>query len=140
MDTASQARLAGKVALITGGAGSIGAATAAAFVAAGARVVIADLDEAALESHATRLGTDAVAWAVTDVTDSEQVSRAVGLAIARFGRLDVAFANAGFGASRGFLEESPEHWRSMVLTNVYGAALTIRATIPRFGRLAAICC
>jgi NADP-dependent 3-hydroxy acid dehydrogenase YdfG len=48
----------------------------------------------------------------------------------RFGRLDVAFANAGFGAARGFLNESPEHWRSMVLTNVYGAALTIRATIP----------
>jgi NADP-dependent 3-hydroxy acid dehydrogenase YdfG len=48
----------------------------------------------------------------------------------RFGRIDVAFANAGFGAARGFLEESPEHWRSMVLTNVYGAALTIRATLP----------
>src|SRR5207248_6217232 len=44
--------------------------------------------------------------------------------------LDVAFANAGFGAKRGFLEESTEHWRSMVLTNVYGAALTIRATLP----------
>jgi NADP-dependent 3-hydroxy acid dehydrogenase YdfG len=42
----------------------------------------------------------------------------------------VAFANAGFGATRGFLAESPEHWRAMVLTNVYGAALTIRATIP----------
>ena len=42
----------------------------------------------------------------------------------------MAFANAGFGAARGFLNESPEHWRSMVLTNVYGAALTIRATIP----------
>ena len=42
----------------------------------------------------------------------------------------MAFANAGFGAKRGFLEETPEHWRSMVLTNVYGAALTMRATIP----------
>jgi NADP-dependent 3-hydroxy acid dehydrogenase YdfG len=48
----------------------------------------------------------------------------------RFGRIDVAFANAGFGATRGFLNESPEQWRSMVLTNVYGAALTIRATVP----------
>ncbi|HEV2776787.1 MAG TPA: SDR family NAD(P)-dependent oxidoreductase, partial [Solirubrobacteraceae bacterium] len=47
-----------------------------------------------------------------------------------FGRLDVAFANAGFGAARGFLKESPEHWRSMVLTNVLGCALTIRATLP----------
>ena len=54
----------------------------------------------------------------------------VAAALERFGRLDVAFANAGFGAARGFLKESPEHWRSMVLTNVYGAALTIRATLP----------
>jgi NADP-dependent 3-hydroxy acid dehydrogenase YdfG len=51
-------------------------------------------------------------------------------ALDSYGRLDVAFANAGFGATRGFLKESPEHWRSMVLTNVYGAALTIRATMP----------
>jgi NAD(P)-dependent dehydrogenase (short-subunit alcohol dehydrogenase family) len=48
-------------------------------------------------------------------------------ALKRFGRLDVALANAGFGAKRGFLEESPELWKSVVLTNVYGAALTIRA-------------
>src|ERR1700727_1211752 len=53
----------------------------------------------------------------------------VGTVLERFGRLDVAFANAGFGAKRGFLAESPEFWREMVLTNVYGAALTIRATI-----------
>src|ERR1044072_2262451 len=54
----------------------------------------------------------------------------VAAAVERFGRIDTVFANAGFGARRGFLEESPEHWRSMVLTNVYGLALTIRATLP----------
>ena len=48
----------------------------------------------------------------------------------RFGRLDVAFANAGFGAPRGFRNSTPEHWRSMVLTNVLGAAYTVRATLP----------
>src|SRR6185312_10820759 len=48
----------------------------------------------------------------------------------RYGRIDVAFANAGFGAQRGFLNETPEFWKSMVLTNVYGAALTVRATLP----------
>ncbi len=47
--------------------------------------------------------------------------------LGEYGRLDVAFANAGFGAKRGFKAETPEFWRSMVLTNVYGAALTIRA-------------
>ena len=51
-------------------------------------------------------------------------------ALEQFGRIDAVFANAGFGAARGFLKESPEHWRSMVLTNVYGVALTIRATLP----------
>ena len=51
-------------------------------------------------------------------------------ALERFGRIDAVFANAGFGATRGFLEESVEHWRAMVLTNVYGVALTIRATLP----------
>jgi NADP-dependent 3-hydroxy acid dehydrogenase YdfG len=51
-------------------------------------------------------------------------------AIEGFGGIDAVFANAGFGAERGFTKESPEHWRSMVLTNVYGVALTIRATLP----------
>ena len=61
-------------------------------------------------------------------------------ALERFGRLDVVFANAGFGAARGFLNESPEFWRSMVLTNVYGAALTIRATLPALKEARATSC
>jgi len=64
------------------------------------------------------------------VTEWDQLRAVVDEAMDRFGRIDVAFANAGFGATRGFLNDSPEHWRSMVLTNVYGAALTIRATLP----------
>ena len=60
-------------------------------------------------------------------------------ALQRFGRIDVAFANAGFGAKRGFLEETPEHWRTMVLTNVYGAALTVRATLPALKDHGATC-
>ena len=64
------------------------------------------------------------------MTEWEQQQAMVAAALEAFGQLDVVFANAGFGATRGFLEESPEHWRAMVLTNVYGAALTIRATIP----------
>jgi NADP-dependent 3-hydroxy acid dehydrogenase YdfG len=64
---------------------------------------------------------------VTEWDDQEALVQA---ALDRYGRLDVALANAGFGAKRGFLEESPEFWKSMVLTNVYGCALTIRATLP----------
>ena len=47
-----------------------------------------------------------------------------------FGRVDVVWANAGFGAKRGWLEETPAHWHDMVLTNVLGAAYTVRAAIP----------
>ena len=65
-----------------------------------------------------------------DVSEWEQIERLAAEAIEAFGRIDVVFANAGFGATRGFLEESPEHWRSMVLTNVLGVAYTIRATLP----------
>jgi NADP-dependent 3-hydroxy acid dehydrogenase YdfG len=84
-----------------------------------------------LTSLADELGGSDRAMAVQcDVTEWEQQEAMVVSTLERFGRLDVAFANAGFGAARGFLNESPEHWRSMVLTNVYGAALTIRATIP----------
>ena len=64
---------------------------------------------------------------VTEWDDDQALAQA---ALDAFGRIDAVFANAGFGAKRGFLEESPEHWRSMVLTNVLGVALTIRATLP----------
>jgi NADP-dependent 3-hydroxy acid dehydrogenase YdfG len=84
-----------------------------------------------LEELAAELGGPERAVAVRcDVTEWDQVEAMAAAAIERFGRIDAVFANAGFGASRGFLEESPEHWRSMVLTNVYGVALTIRATLP----------
>jgi len=65
-----------------------------------------------------------------DVTDFDQQEAMVRAALEAFGRIDVAFANAGFGAKRGFLEETPELWRDMVLTNVLGCAYTIRATVP----------
>jgi NADP-dependent 3-hydroxy acid dehydrogenase YdfG len=64
------------------------------------------------------------------VTDFEDQERLVEAALGRFGRIDAVFANAGFGAKRGFTEESPEAWREMVLTNVLGVAFTIRATLP----------
>ena len=64
-----------------------------------------------------------------DVTSWEDQQALVAAALERFGRLDAFFANAGFGAKRGFLEESVEHWKSMIDTNVYGAALSIRASL-----------
>ncbi len=117
--------------LITGASSGIGAATAEAAVAAGYRVVLAARSLDKLASLAASLGGPERALAIEcDVTEWESVVGAVAGALAAFGRLDVAFANAGFGAKRGFLNETPEHWRSMVLTNVYGAALTVRACLP----------
>jgi NADP-dependent 3-hydroxy acid dehydrogenase YdfG len=117
--------------LITGPSSGIGAATARQAAQAGYRVVLAARSADKLEALAAELGGTERALAVAcDVTEWEQQQAMVAAALERFGRLDVVFANAGFGATRGFLEESPEHWRAMVLTNVYGAALTLRATIP----------
>jgi NADP-dependent 3-hydroxy acid dehydrogenase YdfG len=118
------------VLLITGASSGIGAATARA--AAGSyRLALAARRTGPLEQLAAELGGEERALAVQcDVTEWDQVEAMTAAAIRRFGRVDAVFANAGFGATRGFLEESVEHWRSMVLTNVYGVALTIRATLP----------
>ena len=120
-----------RVTLITGASTGIGAATARAAVAAGHRVVLAARSEDRLAALAAELGGDGRAVAIaTDVTELSDNERAVQRALDAFGRLDVVFANAGFGAKRGWLEETPEHWRAMVLTNVLGAAFTARAAIP----------
>jgi NADP-dependent 3-hydroxy acid dehydrogenase YdfG len=117
--------------MITGASSGIGAATARHAAADGYRVVLAARSRDRLSELADELGGSERALALEcDVTEWDQQEAMVQETLARFGRLDVAFANAGFGATRGFLEESPEHWRAMVLTNVYGAALTIRAALP----------
>ena len=66
------------------------------------------------------------------MTDWEAQQAAVASAVEGFGRLDASLANAGFGAKRGFLEESVEHWKAMIDTNVYGCALSIRAALTHF--------
>ena len=84
-----------------------------------------------LRALADELGGAERAVAVRcDVTEWHDCEALAAAAIDAFGGFDAVFANAGFGATRGFLEESPEHWRSMVLTNVLGVAQTIRATLP----------
>jgi NADP-dependent 3-hydroxy acid dehydrogenase YdfG len=119
------------VLLITGASTGIGAATAQRAVEAGYRVALAARSAEKLTALAQDLGGREHAIAVpTDVTDFAAQQRLVDQTLAAFGRLDIAFANAGLGAKRGFLEETPEQWRDMVLTNVLGAAYTIRATLP----------
>ncbi|MDX6707802.1 MAG: hypothetical protein QOI48_3648 [Solirubrobacteraceae bacterium] len=123
--------MADPVFLITGASSGIGAATARHAAQAGYRLVLAARSTDKLQALAEELGGPERAIAVTcDVTDFPQQEQMVRATLETFGQLDVAFANAGFGGPRGFLEGDPEQWRAMVLTNVLGAAYTIRATLP----------
>jgi NADP-dependent 3-hydroxy acid dehydrogenase YdfG len=119
------------VLLITGASSGIGAQTARRAAEKGYRVVLGARREEELIKLAAELGGEERALAVrSDVTDWDDQQELASAATKTFGRLDAVFANAGFGAQRGFLEETVEHWRSMVLTNVLGVAMTIRATLP----------
>ena len=116
--------------LITGASSGIGEATARAAASAGYRVVLSARRVEPLGRLAAELGGPGRALAVPcDVTEWPEVEHLAAQTVEAFGQIDVVFANAGFGATRGFLESTPEHWKSMVLTNVYAAALTVRATI-----------
>ncbi len=121
----------GPVTVITGASSGIGAATARRAVEFGHRVVLAARSEDKLRALAEELGDSALAVRC-DVTQWEDQQALVSSALDRFGRMDVFFANAGFGAKRGFLEETPEFWKAMIDTNVYGAALSIRAALGHF--------
>jgi NADP-dependent 3-hydroxy acid dehydrogenase YdfG len=114
-----------KVFLITGASTGIGAATARHAAEAGYRVVLAARSEDKLQQLAQEIGGLAVRC---DVTEWEDQQAMVQRALDEYGRIDVAFANAGFGGPRGFETSTPEEWKEMILTNVYGAALTVRAT------------
>jgi NADP-dependent 3-hydroxy acid dehydrogenase YdfG len=119
------------VLLVTGASSGIGAQTARRAAEAGYRLVLGARSEEALEKLAAELGGEERAVAKRcDVTEWPEVEALAQAALDSYGRIDAVFANAGFGATRGFLEETPEQWRSMVLTNVLGVALTLRATLP----------
>ncbi|MFB9684335.1 SDR family oxidoreductase [Amycolatopsis plumensis] len=120
--------------LITGASRGIGAATARLAAEAGYRLVLVARDQARLNALATRLGAPDRVWPVAcDVTDWAPLSGLVTRVRDTWGRLDVVFANAGASVVTSFLGRHgapPEEWRDMVLANVYGPALTARATLP----------
>ena len=118
------------VLLITGASSGIGAATARRAVQQGYRVVLGARSEDRLRELARELGDERALAQRCDVSDWDDQQALVAAARERFGRLDVYFANAGFGAPRGFLNGDVDHWRSMIDTNVPGVALSIRAGLP----------
>jgi NAD(P)-dependent dehydrogenase (short-subunit alcohol dehydrogenase family) len=123
---------AGRVALVTGAASGIGRATAIAFAAAGARVVLADIDAeagAAVQLQIERSGGEAF-FHRTDVAQAAQVEALVRETRARYGRLDCAFNNAGIEEEHHKLAESEEAmFDRMMAINVRGVWLCMRAEI-----------
>jgi NAD(P)-dependent dehydrogenase (short-subunit alcohol dehydrogenase family) len=120
-------RLAAKSALITGGSGSIGLATARAFVAEGANVFLLDLNGDALERAVAELGEERAAFAVADATDSAAVAAAVAATVERFGGLDIAFANAGvFGVVAPITDYPEDVFERVMRVNVMGPFLVAK--------------
>ncbi|MBL7500822.1 SDR family oxidoreductase [Frankia sp. CNm7] len=122
-----------KVVLVTGAGAGIGAACARRLGDAGARVVVADLDEASAKGTADELeraGVTALALGL-DVTDPDAVSGAVAAAVRTFGRLDLAVNNAGISLPRQPVDKIPvDDWRRVVETNLNGVFYCLRAEIP----------
>jgi len=110
----------GKVAIVTGGAGSIGQATAELLITEGARVVIADVDDEHGNDVVSSLG-DAAIFQHTDVSDADQVQALVDTAVDHFGGLDIMFNNAGIGSGlKGFLSDDLEDFSRIVGVNLFG--------------------
>ncbi|MDH6213240.1 SDR family oxidoreductase [Streptomyces pseudovenezuelae] len=118
------------VALITGGGSGIGAAVARRLLDAGHRVAVTGRGEARLRGFAEELGDpDGLLTLVGNAADYDDVQAAVATTIKEFGRLDTVVANAGSATHDTVAEGDPAGWTDMVLTNVLGPALLIRASI-----------
>jgi NAD(P)-dependent dehydrogenase (short-subunit alcohol dehydrogenase family) len=125
-------RLKDKVAVITGAAGNIGAATARLFHAQGARVALVDFDAPRLKEIAAKLGGDRVAAIVADVTKASDVRRYAEEAAERFGPIDVFFNNAGIEGPLAPITEFPEDGFAKVMAvNVTGVFLGTKYVAPK---------
>ncbi|MDH3755120.1 MAG: glucose 1-dehydrogenase [Acidimicrobiia bacterium] len=128
-------RLAGKVAVVTGGASGIGAGTIRRFVAEGARCVVADFQADVGQALADEIGDDAL-FVEVDVTVEDQVAAVVDAAVERFGRLDCVFNNAGVVGAVGPIADTPvEAWdqtMAVLLRGVFlGMKHAARVMVPR---------
>jgi NAD(P)-dependent dehydrogenase (short-subunit alcohol dehydrogenase family) len=159
MNVSSRFDVKGFGVVVTGGASGLGLAYGEVLAAHGARVTLIDIAAAALDEHAARLQSEGfdVRGAVADVTDHPALDRAIDEAAATYGRLDVAFANAGIDPGVGFVgawagdtrprvEEgalerySDERWNRVIDINLNGIFATARAAVRhmrprRFGRI-----
>lgn len=126
-------RLEGKIALVTGAASGIGAATAALFIREGARVAIADRNFGQAQRVAATLGERALALEM-DVTVSQQIDSAIGTIVATFGGLDILVNNAGFGIRGSVVNTAEEDWDRVIDVNLKGVYLCSRHAIPEIAK------
>jgi 2-hydroxycyclohexanecarboxyl-CoA dehydrogenase len=129
--------------LITGGASNIGRALTLGFAAEGARVLIADIDEAQSERVAAESGGDRVIHQRTDVTDAASVAAATERAIGEFGAIDVLVNCAGWTVDRLFREKPREEWEREIAIDMWGFINSTRAVLDHmvergYGRIVSI--
>jgi NAD(P)-dependent dehydrogenase (short-subunit alcohol dehydrogenase family) len=129
------ALLQNKVALITGAASGIGAAAVRIFAREGAKLIIADINEAPLKALAEELGADSIMTATLDVADQAATQAVVDAGVARFGGLDIAVLNVGVAGHMGPLSSlSVESFESTMRTNVTGAFVGVKVTMPEIAK------
>jgi NAD(P)-dependent dehydrogenase (short-subunit alcohol dehydrogenase family) len=130
---AELAELDGRAAVVTGAASGIGLAVTEAFVAAGMRVLMTDLDPERLASHTDRLadGGAEVRSLVVDVTDPDAVERAADAAVEHFGKLHVAVNNAGIVVQGNSWELPLSEWHRVIDVDLWGVIHGIHAFVPR---------
>ena len=123
--------LKNKVAIITGGAGSIGKTTAKLFLEEGAKVLLVDLNEDALKKTVEELGSEDVKYSAADVTKAEEVKRYVSEAIKAFGKIDVFFNNAGIeGVVKPVVDYPEDIFDKVLAVNVKGVWLGNKYVLP----------
>ncbi|NBT56510.1 MAG: SDR family NAD(P)-dependent oxidoreductase [Betaproteobacteria bacterium] len=128
-----RSKLHGQVVLITGAASGIGAATALEVRARGGVPVLLDCDAEPLAQVAHQCGADTLAL-VADVTDLPAMEAAVAQVLARFGHIDMVFANAGVAAFGPLAYVDPVAWKRCVEVNLFGVFNTVRAALPSIMR------
>lgn len=130
-------RFDGKVALITGAASGIGAATARLFASEGALCVLADISEDGAKALSAELGDSAMAIAC-DVSKQSEVDAMVQAAVDRHGRIDILFNNAGIGSFGTSVELTAEAWETVIAVDLHSVFYACHAAIPHMPRGSAI--
>jgi NAD(P)-dependent dehydrogenase (short-subunit alcohol dehydrogenase family) len=128
-------RLEGKVAVVTGGAGGIGVATAKKLISEGARLLLVDLSDSALREAAQSIGSEAATICVGDVTKPEDNARMMQTAVDRYGGVDILVANAGIEGTVKPIPEYPvETFDKVIAVNVRGVWLGLKYAIPEIAK------